>query len=287
MSIETAVIPVAGAGTHNLPATSAIDKCMLPVYVGDRSIPLIHFMVQDCVTAGLKRIIFITTPRGQQQLQHYFHKELPDHFKSLLAASGKHAIIGNELERRNSNDLTIEYIVQPPKLYGSTVPLAMAKPALQGEKHFALMGGDDFVYHPDGTSEIALAIKGWESSGADHAIMGLPVEREQATKYGVLQTSDGFLTAITEKPPLEYIPQHPTVNISQYLLSDTIWQHIDAEMAIERGQGEHYITYPITEALADNQSFYVHGVTGYYMDGGGSAGLRHASNFITEHPPLQ
>jgi UDP-glucose pyrophosphorylase len=51
-----AVIPVAGLGTRMLPATKAIPKEMLPVV--DK--PLIQYIVDECVAAGIKEIILVT-----------------------------------------------------------------------------------------------------------------------------------------------------------------------------------------------------------------------------------
>ncbi|MEX7640026.1 sugar phosphate nucleotidyltransferase, partial [Serratia marcescens] len=51
-----AVIPVAGLGMHMLPATKAIPKEMLPIV--DK--PLIQYIVNECVSAGIKDIILVT-----------------------------------------------------------------------------------------------------------------------------------------------------------------------------------------------------------------------------------
>ena len=51
-----AVIPVAGLGMRMLPATKAIPKEMLPIV--DK--PLIQYVVNECVAAGIKEIILIT-----------------------------------------------------------------------------------------------------------------------------------------------------------------------------------------------------------------------------------
>ncbi|MBF4190173.1 hypothetical protein ISX56_30440, partial [Serratia ureilytica] len=51
-----AVIPVAGLGMHMLPATKAIPKEMLPIV--DK--PLIQYIVNECVAAGIKEIILVT-----------------------------------------------------------------------------------------------------------------------------------------------------------------------------------------------------------------------------------
>lgn len=285
MQIETAVIPVAGAGTSVFPCTTAIDKCFLPVYANGHSRPLIDFMVEDCVGAGLKRVIFVTTERGKTQLKEYF-EDLNPVLLQQLQALGRDDVIEAELRRRASYGLTFEYVIQPPDTYGTAVPPYLAREALNGENRFALMGGDDFVYHPDGTSELKLAIDTWEQAGSDHVIMGVPVERNHATRYGILQINEnGTLADIDEKPPIERVPENPVANISRYLLSDTIWDYIDQEIAEQRGKGkEHYITYPISNAAADGQTFQVHAVKGTYLNGGNFEGLRYASNYLAKHP---
>ncbi len=53
--ITKAIIPVAGWGTRMLPITKSIEKCMLPV--GTR--PVIDYIVQDVVRAGVKDIYFV------------------------------------------------------------------------------------------------------------------------------------------------------------------------------------------------------------------------------------
>ena len=58
--ITKAIIPVAGWGTRMLPITKSIEKCMLPV--GTR--PVIDYIVQDVVRAGVKDIYFVV---GEQR----------------------------------------------------------------------------------------------------------------------------------------------------------------------------------------------------------------------------
>lgn len=51
-----AVIPVAGTGMHMLPATKAIPKEMLPIV--DK--PMIQYIVDEIVAAGIKEIVLVT-----------------------------------------------------------------------------------------------------------------------------------------------------------------------------------------------------------------------------------
>lgn len=286
MIVHTAVIPVAGLGTRAFPLTTAIEKSLLPVYTGKTSRPLIDFMVEDCAKAGLSRVIFVTTPRGKTQLVDYFGL-INSSVLTQLNNLGRSELILAETERRNAYNLHFEYIVQPPGTYGTAVPLFLAREALKGEENFIMMGGDDFVYYPDGTSELRLAITTWEQHKTDHVIMGCPMTRQSAQKYGVLQiNSDGKLETIDEKPPIERIPNHPMVNITRYLFNEKIWEPLTTEMETNRGKKEHYITYAVNNALSKGQSFQVHKVLGTYLDGGSYEGLLEASNYITGHQTL-
>jgi UTP--glucose-1-phosphate uridylyltransferase len=68
MSITKAIIPVAGWGTRRLPITKAIEKCMLPI--GNR--PLVDYVVQDCLAAGITEIFFISKNNFTFTISNYF-----------------------------------------------------------------------------------------------------------------------------------------------------------------------------------------------------------------------
>lgn len=65
--IRKAIMPVAGFGTRFLPATKAQPKEMLPVV--DK--PVIQYLVEDAVSAGIEEIIFVTG-RGKRSIEDHF-----------------------------------------------------------------------------------------------------------------------------------------------------------------------------------------------------------------------
>lgn len=71
MNITKAIIPVAGWGTRMLPITKAIEKCMLPV--GTR--PVIDYVVQDVLQAGIKDIYFVVG-EDSTQLEKYYRSNI-------------------------------------------------------------------------------------------------------------------------------------------------------------------------------------------------------------------
>ncbi|MDD3085225.1 MAG: UTP--glucose-1-phosphate uridylyltransferase [Candidatus ainarchaeum sp.] len=66
-TIKKAIMPVAGFGTRFLPATKAQPKEMLPVI--DK--PVIQYLVEDAVSAGIEEIIFVTG-RGKRSIEDHF-----------------------------------------------------------------------------------------------------------------------------------------------------------------------------------------------------------------------
>lgn len=69
MRITKAIIPVAGLGTRFLPATKAQPKEMLPVV--DK--PIIQYIVEEAVAAGIKQIILITS-QNKRALEDHFDR---------------------------------------------------------------------------------------------------------------------------------------------------------------------------------------------------------------------
>ncbi len=65
--VKKAIMPVAGFGTRFLPATKAQPKEMLPVV--DK--PVIQYLVEDAVSAGIEEIIFVTG-RGKRAIEDHF-----------------------------------------------------------------------------------------------------------------------------------------------------------------------------------------------------------------------
>jgi UTP--glucose-1-phosphate uridylyltransferase len=65
--VRKAIMPVAGFGTRFLPATKAQPKEMLTVV--DK--PVIQYLVEDAVSAGIEEIIFVTG-RGKRAIEDHF-----------------------------------------------------------------------------------------------------------------------------------------------------------------------------------------------------------------------
>lgn len=82
--VRKAVIPVAGLGTRMLPATKAIPKEMLPLV--DK--PLIQYVVNECIAAGITEIVLVTHS-SKNSIENHFDTsfELEAMLENALSAS--------------------------------------------------------------------------------------------------------------------------------------------------------------------------------------------------------
>ena len=68
--IKQAIIPLAGLGTRLLPLTSVLPKELLPI----NGKPLLEYILDECIDAGIKEIIFIISPE-KKVIKRYFYND--------------------------------------------------------------------------------------------------------------------------------------------------------------------------------------------------------------------
>ena len=84
--VRKAIFPVGGLGTRFLPATKVIPKEMLPVV--DK--PLIQYVVEEALAAGIEEFIFITG-RGKTAIEEHF--DFSYELETILLERGKEDIL--------------------------------------------------------------------------------------------------------------------------------------------------------------------------------------------------
>lgn len=222
MKVTKAVIPVAGLGTRMLPATKAIPKEMLPIV--DK--PLIQYVVEECVAAGIKEIVLVT---------HSSKSAIEDHFdtnyelEAALEQKGKTELLEAVRSIRPA-DVTIMSVRQGQAM-GLGHAILCARP-LVGDEPFAVVLPDvliDDVASDLSRDNLAEMARLYESEGVSQ-VMVEPVPQEQVSSYGVvdinsadLQPGDGApIHAVVEKPPIDQAPSNLAV-VGRYILSSNIW----------------------------------------------------------------
>ena len=90
--VKKAILPIAGLGTRFLPLSKTVPKEFLPL----DSKPVIHYIVEEAIQAGVKEFIFIISPEKREIFKkyiiEYFCKEKSDLIKILKERKKEEAI---------------------------------------------------------------------------------------------------------------------------------------------------------------------------------------------------
>jgi UTP--glucose-1-phosphate uridylyltransferase len=92
MVVKKAILPIAGLGTRFLPLSKTVPKEFLPL----DSKPVIHYIVEEALQAGVKEFIFVISPEKKEVFKkyilEYFGKEKKDLMKILKERKKEEAI---------------------------------------------------------------------------------------------------------------------------------------------------------------------------------------------------
>lgn len=263
-----AIITAGGWGTRRLPITKVIDKSMLPI--GNR--PIVDYVVDDCLKAGITEIIFVVS-EGSTQVQDYYsrNKALEDYLK----ATGR----GNELNQiLPPEGATFHYLEQPnnSNKYGTAIPVALAAQKYDFSDGAVVLMGDDFVYHQDDQNEVVKLI---EEAAGESSLLGVEVDIKLTHIYGVHNVSkDGLLQSIVEKPKPGTAPGN-LINISKYFMCPKLLDYV-IKYCGEDVDGEYVITEPINRYCNDGGIVKVVKTSGRYLDGGTLDGWLEANRVV-------
>lgn len=268
-----AIIAVAGFGTRWLPLTKSIEKCMLPV--GNK--PVIDYIVDDCIAAGITDIYFVVGEQSEQIRRYYGDNEA---IYRHLEAKDKHA----ELKQLKSisQKATFHFIVQNPSLpYGTAVPVMLCEQYVSKDEQVLVIMGDQFLYNKDGSSEVAHVLAEVDASGATSGMGVVHIPREEVYKYGVVEVEQRdhkkFFKRIVEKPTVEEAPSTLN-NLSLYVFDQDMFSCLQH---IKPTNGEYYVTDALNVYVGElKKPLAVIATKGEYLDCGTVEGWLHANQFI-------
>jgi UTP--glucose-1-phosphate uridylyltransferase len=193
-TFRKAVIPVAGKGTRFLPITKEIPKEMLPLL----DLPIIYYVVEEAIKAGIEHIIFVTA-EGKEQIENFFDRNYT--LEAFLEKSGKIA----ELEKIKKIGEMIEFSsVRQKEQKGLGHAVACAK-ALVGKDNFCVLLGDDLISSKKPVT--AQLIEQSLKYNSPNTIAVMKVPDEDVKKYGIIigenDKNDNrvtFMKEMIEKP---------------------------------------------------------------------------------------
>jgi UTP--glucose-1-phosphate uridylyltransferase len=195
MQVRKVVIPTAGWGTRLLPITKAVPKVMLPV--GKK--PVVQYVVDEAVHAGINEIIFITG-RGEEIIRHHFS---PDHDLRYHLVKKRN--------RQSLRDLEFEkiplhyYYVRQDEPRGLGNAILQAQDQVEDEV-FAVALGDTIMDSPPGMSIIKKLCQVREERSAAAVLAVEFKEKSCISQYGVIDPVSNIegdvmdIKGVVEKP---------------------------------------------------------------------------------------
>lgn len=220
--VRKAVIPVAGLGTRMLPATKAIPKEMLPIV--DK--PLIQYVVNECVAAGITEIVLVTHS-SKNSIENHFDTSFE--LETMLEKRVKRQLL-DEVRSICPQHVTIIQVRQGvAKGLGHAI---MCAHPVVGNEPFAVVLPDVIIDDASsnlGRDNLAEMLRLYDETGYSQ-IMVEPVPMAKVSSYGVVDINEHTLepgmsvpmTAIVEKPPVDEAPSNFAV-VGRYVLSPHIW----------------------------------------------------------------
>ncbi len=133
--IRKAIIPVAGFGTRFLPATKAQPKEMLTLV--DK--PVIQYIVEEAVAAGITDIILITG-QNKRAIEDHFDRNFE--LEYILKQKGKKELL-EQIEHISS--LARFYYVRQKAPLGDGHAILEAKNLIDPNEPVVILFGDDIV----------------------------------------------------------------------------------------------------------------------------------------------
>ncbi len=265
-TVTKAIIPVAGLGTRVLPASKAIPKEMLPIV--DK--PIIQYVVEEAVDAGIKQIILVTRS-GKEAIENHFDSNIE--LESLLSKKGSTEIF-EQVTHIVPSDVEIVSVRQDtPRGLGHAV---LCGQHICGNDAFAVMLPDVLVFSENGSGTLAKMVQLHAQTGAGQ-IMVESVPKDQVHLYGIVGCSDPGLKAgqsaaidrFVEKPSSDSAPSNLAI-VGRYVLPART-MHILKSTAPGVGE-EIQLTDALEELLLSKEPLQAYRMAGTTFDCGNKLG---------------
>lgn len=279
--VRKAVIAAAGFGTRFLPQTKAMPKEMLPLV--DK--PIIQYVVEELVEAGIKDIIIVS---------NYSKRSIEDHFDVPSAELSVALQNGGKEDRLKklhdiSNMANFVYVRQKQPL-GNIAPLYYAQHLIDDEP-FIYTYADDILRATPNRSQQMIAL--YEKTGSAAIPCIRLTKDEEYDRYGVVggdEAADGTIDIKTfiEKPGKANAPSD-LASVSGYLLTPDILPYIQEDAQKYDGKTELKIQDTMQRMINDGYGYSAFEVedSKYYDAGNKLEYLKTMIEFAMEHDDIK
>ena len=267
VQIRKCIIPAAGFGTRFLPATKAQPKEMLPIV--DK--PVIQYLVEEAVAAGITDII-IVTGRGKRSIEDHF--DMSFELEKTLVEKGKIKELA-EVEKI-SNLAHIAYVRQPvPR--GDGDALLRARALIGNEPCLVLFGDDLIKWKETGAEQLVRAFQKKNSP-----VIALErVSDKRVSSYGIIEPSfsEGSIHTVAkflEKPKPEDTDSRLWV-IGKYIITPEVFDYLAQDGACASKDGEIRLADAFERMVKDGGKVYGIEMKGDRYDTGDKFGFLKAT----------
>ena len=268
--IRKAVLPVAGLGTRFLPATKAMPKEMLTVV--DK--PVVQYVVEEAVRAGITEIIFVTG-RGKASIDNHFDR--PYELVDTLEKRGKTKELEAVLNVLPEN-VRCTYTRQGQPL-GLGHAIWCAK-EIVGDEPFAVLLPDVII--DDDNNAFGQLVDLFEATNQP-TVMCEEVDMDRTKNYGILDLGDSKMSngqapvkGFVEKPGPEKAPSNLAIT-GRYVFTPRIFELLENE---KPGYGGEIQLTDAMHTLAKEQGFQAQLLDGERFDCGDKVGWQMANLFF-------
>jgi UTP--glucose-1-phosphate uridylyltransferase len=263
--IKKAIIPVAGFATRFLPISKAFSKALLPIV--DK--PVLQFLVEDAVAAGVEEIIFVVSP-DQTDIQKYFVPDLA--LEKKLTEKGNLDLLA-EIQKI-SKLAKFNFVIQEEML-GDGHAILQAREKI-GAEAFLVLFGDDLIFGQSARQLVEVYEK--ENS----TVIGLQkVAKSEVDKYGIVGIQeDSSITQFVEKPKLVDAPSDLAI-VGKYICTPRIFEILASN---PNSSGEIRLIDALAILLKEEKIFGEI-LTGERFDCGSKVGWLAANNFFAQQHP--
>ena len=268
------IIPVAGLGTRMLPATKAIPKEMLTLV--DK--PLIQYVVNECIAAGIKEIVLVTHS-SKNAIENHFDTSFE--LETMLEKRVKRQLL-EEVRSICPRNVTIMHVRQG-NAKGLGHAVLCGRPVV-GNEPFAVVLPDVLL------ADFSAMIKRFKETNTSQ-IMVAPVDKKDVSNYGIADCGEielkggqsAKINSIVEKPSHEEAPSNLAV-VGRYVFSARIWDLLEKTPV---GVGDEIQLTDAIDMLIEKENVDAFHMTGQSFDCGDKIGYMQAFvEYGLQHPKL-
>lgn len=247
-----AVITAAGFGTRFLPQTKAMPKEMLPLV--DK--PIIQYVIEELVAAGIKDIILVTShSSSKRSIEDHFDYPAADLITNIKAGGPKKEPLLKEVEA--VAEMANFIYVRQKGGYGNARPLVNVQHLIDDEPFIYVFPDDLIMAQPNCFQQMVEYYEKYNASILSCIAVETDKDYDQYGMIGGQQVESGVvkMDTITEKPGRANAPSNQAV-IGGYLFTPDVFDYLERAEA-QLKEGEELYVAPVVQLMVDEgRPFY-------------------------------